>query len=208
MAGRGARVDAEWAADPAVGRRARGARVASAAVLTRKAIADNCSQMSSASLDVIIKDGLTLRQRVHRDKQAKLEGENIKFGKKYWEALRALYADTTTVEGSLHMLPGSEVNPQLYRCLAQALKWPPNRGPLVQHLGMVTAMSRGDVVAVLKYLCRLNAASSEDQCLCAVTIVQTLGRVGAQVENAEHIAIAKPKIDEVLTQALSCTLPT
>ena len=69
-------------------------RTHSAEAQVRKSLADNFKYMSAAEIDGTVRQGMTLRQRLMRDKQQQLDSPgSVAFGKCYYQALRDLYAD-------------------------------------------------------------------------------------------------------------------
>ena len=89
----GKRLQSGWECESSAAKKARGPRQTSVALLADKAISDNCRSVGPDELDHIFVGGLSLRQRVHRDKQMKEDKDPCAptIGKRYWRDIRNMY---------------------------------------------------------------------------------------------------------------------
>ena len=209
------RLASAWAVeDASSAKKGRGPRKASVQALADKAILDNCKNMEPDELDQIFIGGLTLRERVYRDKQLKEDkGPSApKIGKKYWQDLRGMYMNPNRIEKQLVPDDRLSLCPALVTALAYALKGHANRSHIQSHMSRVKKVNQRECVLLLRYLCQLEPSASSDQLNTCVSIMEGLHRIGAPASFAEEFALTRAKFDQIATQAgwthASCHLIT
>ena len=174
-------------------------RCSSVQVRANKAVLDNCKSLSAEEIDCVFIGGLSLRQRVLRDKVEKeKEDANHVFGKRYWKNIRRMYTKGTRIEDELPETDGGEsVSVGLFKALSQAMRTAPNRAFIQQYLKTAVDLPRPDFLAILKYLCTLEPTASQGQLDTAIILVQTLHRVQASAKWPEEMQTVRLKIDAV-----------
>ena len=177
-------------------------RTHSAEAQVRKSLADNFKYMSAAEIDGTVRQGMTLRQRLMRDKQQPLDSPgSVAFGKCYYQALRDLYADGNKVEVLLRPDPSLEVRQELVEAATAALKHLPNRSMLVQFLKVTTALNQAEFVGVLRWMMSLHPSASSDQLKSGLTVLETVARLKLHEKFPHEASLVKSKWDEILLEA-------
>ena len=167
-----------------------------------QAIRDNLRTMSSEELDGIVYQGLTCRERLRRDKQLWLaeDRKGLKMGGCYYTWLRSKYTSASNPRSQL-VLAWEEVPPRLRSALAEAGAHIPKRAPLLAYVKGLTRACRGDVIALLRFLCGVNPATSLQHLQTCMTILTELQRLDVYKVYGEEMVIMRPKFDEILLQA-------
>ena len=174
----------------------------------RKSLTDNFKDMNPAEVDCVLRDGLTLRQKLEEDKRKNAECPgSVSFGKLYYIQLRTLYSSSEKVEQKLVPDKSLAVRPEVLDAAAQALKHPPQRAPLVQLLSRVTELSQPELVGVLRWCLQLHPSSSADQLKSAKAVMACVSRLGLEKKFPNEISLMKDKFDEILVQA-ACSCKT
>ena len=156
----------------------------------RKALSDACKWASPEEIDGSLYEGLTLRQRLEKDKRAAYEGDKGKvFGKTYYLQLRQWYGAKTTVQKELKMSEDHKVNPALFKAVAQMLRQPPNRSYICAFASSCVSLQRNDVVAMSRALLELCPKASADQLHTAVEILKGLARAGSWGRDSQRDGI-------------------
>ena len=168
----------------------------------RKSLADNFKNMSAAEIDGTVREGLTLRQRLMRDKQQQQEQPgSVAFGKCYYQSLRDLYADGNKVEALLCPDPSLAGRQELVEAATAALKHPPNRSLLVQFLKVTTTLNQAEFVGVLRWMMSLHPSASNDQLKSGLAVLETVSRLSLHEKFPHEASLAKSKWDEILLEA-------
>ena len=194
-------LEASWQAKGSSARvnHVRGERDVQEAV--RKALTKSCSWATAAEIDGTVYQGLTLRQRLYRDKWACLvEKKKVSFGKAYYLQLKEWYGAKTNVEETLELEGDQVVNPDCFRALAQLLKHPPNRSVMDAFASTCQSLSKNDTIVMVRALLHLQPTASVEQLHTCAEIIRGVARVGAWGSYPDLQALATKKIDEVLTQ--------
>ena len=172
------------------------------ATQVRKALTDNFRGMSSEELDGVLRDGLTLRQRLQQDKRQNAETPgSVQFGKLYYSELRALYSGSDKIEQKLVADKSLVVRPELLDVAARALRHPPQRATFVQLLARVSDLNQAETVGIPRWCLQLNPALSAEQLNSAKAVMQCVARLGLAAKFPTELNLMREKFDEILLQA-------
>ena len=168
----------------------------------RKSLTDNFKALSPEEIDCTLRDGLTLRQRLQKDKEFNLQkAGSIHFGKHYYEELRQLYSDRTRPEKQLKPKPGLEIQEELMEAATAAMKHPPNRALLVHLLKSLPEVNQAEVVGIFRWLLQLHPAASMNQMESCKAVLDFVVRLDLKSAFPEEVNCMRPKFDEILLQA-------
>ena len=170
------------------------------AVRVRKAIFDNCKDLSPDEIDVVRVNGVTLREQLTIDKQRDTDGEKVTFGKRYYAVLKSKYLSPGRLEQLLTPKPELPVSSAIFTGVAKALKHPPNRQYIAGALALCTTLGESDCRAVFLLLLKLNPAGSPLQRESAMVILQHLNRLEVFSNFPTETGLMKQRIDEILLQ--------
>ena len=197
------RMQREWKSEAEASKKARGPRKVSVPVLVSKAIDYNCKNMSPQEIDHIFIGGLSLRQRVQRDKQMREDKhpEAPIIGKLYWEEIRGMYMDASRLEKQMEPDESLPLSRDLMDALAACLKGHPNRSLLQSYMSSAAAINQRELVLLLRYTCKLEPSASSDQLSTCVAVMEGLYRLQSLTKYPVEMAVMRPKFDQIATQA-------
>ena len=175
----------------------------------RKALAASCKWAGPDEIDGTFHEGLTLRQRIERDKRAAAAGDTSKsFGKTYYLQLKEWYGAKTDVRQMLVMKPDHQVHPDLFKAISQMLRHPPNRSYMKAWAASCTTLQENDIVAMCRVLLELVPHASAEQLYTSVQIISGIERADGWVNHPQIHHVMQNKIDECLAQVLFTKHPT
>ena len=164
-----------------------------------QAIRDNLRSLSSEELDGLVFEGLACRQRLRRDKEQWLseDRKGLKMGGCYYAWLRSKYQAADNPRTQL-ALQWEDVPARLRAALGDAAQHVPRRGPLLAYVKSLVRPCRADVVALFRYLCRINPGTSMVHLEVCTTILSELARCDVFKDFAEEIFVTRAKFDDPL----------
>ena len=197
------RLSNAWEAEQSAAKKARGPRKRAVGALVTKAIDYNCKDLTPEEIDHIFIGGLSLRMRVARDKQLKEDRDPSApcFGKTYWRDLRNMYMSPNRIQKQMVPKNDLPLDAALAAAVGSAMKGHANRSPLQSHMARCTRVNQRELVLLLRFLCELEPSASRDQLQTATAIMECLSRIKAHADYPVEMAIARPKFDQVATQA-------
>ena len=151
--------------------------------IVTKALHDNLKDMSHMETDCVQVNGVTLRERVHADKHAQRQGgSDIKFGKKYYAALRGEYRQKSGT-GTAAELATTNYDEVISEGLFNGAKlWKgkaSNRQALTSWLALSTEVpNQKEFVGVARIFLDLRPSATVDQSRVAVEIMRWIARLG------------------------------
>ena len=167
----------------------------------RKALNDACRWAGPEERDCAVHEGLTLRQRLERDKRAALNGDKTKvFGKTYYLQLRQWYGAKSNTRELLQMKPDHKISPELFKAIAQMLRKPPNRSYMSQWSNSCTSLQENDVVGMCRAMLELCPQASGEQLHTATDIIKGIARADGWSTFPDIHRVMREKIDECLLQ--------
>ena len=169
----------------------------------RRSLLDNFRSFTAKETDGTLVEGLTLRQRLRKDKETKLQkgSADVPFGRRYYEALRDMYAGKDRVEKLLAPQEGLKVRENLVEAATAALKHPPNRSLMVAFLSSTQTLNQAEVCGVFRWLLKLNPSASAEQLECCKAVLRAVARLKLQAALPHECGLVRSKFDEVLLQA-------
>eukprot|EP00971_Amphidinium_carterae_P115334 2284244-Amphidinium_carterae.1 len=174
----------------------------SIANLVQVAIRQNCQGMSHYETDQLVVDGLTLRQRVTRDKEQKERDPNgIVMGKAYWEGLRRMYTADSSELKSLGPVNVDAVAPKLFEAISKTRLRIPDRRALAEYCSRTESVNRDEAVAIMKTMCTLDPCKHPEQKDCLMECLSLLARSQLETECAAQYQVMAKRFDSIALQA-------
>eukprot|EP00971_Amphidinium_carterae_P349185 6490887-Amphidinium_carterae.2 len=130
----------------------------------------------------------------------------MKFGKTYYQGLRALYENPDSADMRLEAPEHLEESPELLKAMIQLFKHPPNRSYMKSYAENCTVMNTADEVACCRCLLRLEPNASIEQRDLCVSLLRLLARNTTFTRCLELLDIMQARLDKILV-AVSLTLP-
>ena len=155
---------------------------------------------SPASLtDGVLYEGLTLRQRLTRDKELWLQDRKAHpMGGPYYAELRKKYGGREAVEALLQARLGQEISQRLWDAMVAAQnKQKPVRSRLLHYMSTVQAVSQGEFIGLLKYMLGLNAKLPEHMHACK-ELLGMIARLSLRMLYEEEFFIASPRVHDIM----------
>eukprot|EP00971_Amphidinium_carterae_P155385 3081695-Amphidinium_carterae.2 len=159
---------------------ARVKRDATIATQVRHSIRDCLYMLTPYELDSMKVNGLTCRERLTQDKEyVKRNPGAIKFGKTYFNELRALYsASKERASGVLKLSRDNPPTEGMYKAFVASLAHPPRRNEWREHLNMLqNKPSTEDMRAIMIWLSKQTPAVSEDSFRTCMVTLETIARL-------------------------------
>ena len=123
-------------------------------------------------------------------------------GKKYYRWLRSLYRSSESVQAALQSPETENTNPELFRALVAAKKFPPNRSKLISYMSSTGSITKSECMGLAKFILEQSPSASEIQASVCITWVKMLCRLNATTIMGDKFELLHEKIDEILTQVL------
>ena len=204
--GNGKRLQRGWEAEAASVKKGRGPRQSSVALLADKSIQDNCKTLTPEEIDHIFIGGMSLRQRVRKDKQLKEDKDPAapKIGKLYWRNLRNKYMHPERIQRQMEPDNSLPLDPKLVAALGACMRGHANRSVLQSYMSQVEYLNQRELVLLLRFLCEVEPSSSGDQLQTCVAVMEGLDRMGCRATYPTEMAVMRPKFDQIATQAWNC----
>ena len=175
--------------------------------IVTKALHDNLKDMSHMETDCVQVNGVTLREKVTADKHAQRQGNcDIKFGKKYYAALRDEYrqkSGTGTVELAITNYD-EVIGDGLFNGIKSWKGKASNRQALTSWLALSTEVpNQKEFVGVARVFLDLRPSATVDQSRVAVEIMRWIARLGLNRVFPAEVAMLKDQFDATLVQVPS-----
>ena len=173
-------INAAWREDPVEPNKPRKRGGQSVACQVRNSIRDCLGSLNAAELDQIRVEGLTLRERLTRDKTLEQQHPgSIKFGKNYFAALRAKYSSKNSLEKRLQLDRGQPVSPEFRQAFLACLAHPPRRGEMRAWLVAQTeaTITLPDVCGVFVLFAKQHPSLSQEVYALCETMVESMVRL-------------------------------
>lgn len=166
---------------------------------------DNFKDFTSIQVDGIRVQGMTLRQRLQKDKseQRRHDKDSNSMGKKYLAEVRLLYA----LEGGSTGLKVKDESAQVRVELASALRLargtPAKRGAILDFLQVGTACNQRELIGLLRYAFELKPWIAGPQQAVSMSILQFLVRTNAATMFPDEMSVYRQLADRILSEALA-----
>lgn len=183
---------------------ARGGRRRTLDEVINKCLVDNFRTATKYQVEMLVVDGLTLRQRLERDKATaarnKTGGQG--FGASYYRNLRQMYASETAPETQLVVKrPGDVVTEELTAALKAFRRQPSDRAPLIEWLASRAPASQREAVGVLRVLATLVPHRSCWQLQLGMAMLRWMSRNNIPQHYPEEAAVVRKCMDDILCTA-------
>jgi hypothetical protein len=168
----------------------------------QKCIVDNFKGFSDAEVDGIQHDGLTLRQRLLRDKTDKdASGKQaVVTGARYYRELRNLYSSNMNPIKQLIVTDESTPRSEVFNAMLAAKRPPINRNPLINYLTTAENPNMSEVIGILKWCLELNPLGSACQLRGVMEVMRWVTRCELETTYSKQLAHLKAKFNEALVQ--------
>ena len=147
--------------------------------IVQKSIADNCKDFDQISIDGVKVDGLTLRDRLKRDKHLQKKDNNLKTGALYYRELRYMYAGAAHPSNQLVARgPKEVVSTRLHKALVACKQANSNKLLLSEWLQTEPTCNQKELVGILKIAASLKPTVSLQQQQLLIETMRFLKRTG------------------------------
>jgi hypothetical protein len=164
-----------------------------------KIIVDNFPNWPSAQVDVMKKEGLTLRQRITRDKEAgSLAGSTTKMGKFYYQQLRELYEGANPCESLPVRSLDEPEDPLLKTALISFVKVSTNTSQLTEWCCMVPEVNQKNVCALFRQLLRTYPAQNMIIATLICDVMKMIVRIGLDTKYPAEVKAMTSHFDIAL----------
>lgn len=166
-----------------------------------KLVKDNFKTWSSQAVDVVLRDGLTLRQTLARDKARNLRGE-LTMGKNYYAMMRKFFEDGESPGRKLKVSHKTDSeNERLKEALFELTGHKSNLRPFVAFLDEDVVDNQRTVVAVLKAALDIKPDSGPKQANAVLEVMKWTIRNGVSKNFPAEVSICKDHFDLALTRS-------
>jgi hypothetical protein len=174
--------------------------------MVAKCLREHFKDWGPTLTDAMLHGGLTLRQRIRRDKQAYLDGDtSLTFGSSYWQTLTDMYTPGGHI--SQRLVPRDKdkdpIDARLERALLRYKQGSHDRSALEEWMATTDKVNNRCYCALLKTTSRLKPhGSSGSLALCLGAMRLTI-RLQLHVANNREAGVVKPVFDETLVAAFN-----
>lgn len=169
----------------------------------QKSIRDTFPKFDHLRTDVVLHEGVTLRERLTNDKRRSKDG-SLSMGATYYRNLRQWYDPQDGVLSKLQVNVSTEpVRPTVMAALVAFKARPAERGPLTEWLRTSSAGSQRELVGVFKAILELRAGISKQQCNLIIDCMRWVTRNNIHASFPSECAAMKAHWDDALTQAFA-----
>lgn len=183
------------------------ARVTKELSVTRavqKCIVDNFKGFTDAEIDGVQHENMTLRARLTRDKGIKKDSGGVApviMGARYYKELRNLYSSSFNPMKQLTVTDGSTPGKDVFAAMIAAMKFPCNRGPMINYLSTAGEPNMAEAIGILKWCLELNPISSTEQLRGILQVLRWVSRCKLRDTYTNQVKLLNDKFNEALTQA-------
>lgn len=170
-----------------------------------KIIKDNFPNWPSAQVDVLQKDGLTLRQRIAKDKALSAEpGSTLRMGKLYYQDLRELYDDGSDPAKLLPVKnPSEPEDANLRQALIIFIKSRTNTQQLTEWCEMCSCVNQKNLCALFRQILRTYPGQSMQMATLVCDVMKMVVRLGLQAKFKPEVDVMRSHFDLALQKTLA-----
>ena len=191
---------AEAGAGPSVGQKRKLVRRDTEQAVS-KCLRDNFGNFTEINSDVLLYQGMTLRERLLKDKRSAKMGLAT-MGANYYRDLRQWYSGEESPMAKLAVKDNNEkVRQELIDALVAMKSNPPNRGPLSEFLSSAVGANQRELVGILKAMLELRPGLSKVHCASSIEIMQFLARSCMTDKFPDEVGLAREAFDVALAQS-------
>eukprot|EP00971_Amphidinium_carterae_P138278 2739860-Amphidinium_carterae.2 len=203
------KLSAAWAVESAAqeGKYRKKAKT-SLANLVQVAIRQNCPELTHYETDHLLVGGVTLRERVTKDKEQKeKDPKSIVMGKAYWEKLRRDYTSDSNELKSLGAVDMDKVSSKLFEAISKTRLRCPDRRALTEFATRTHTVSKDEAVAMMKVMCTMDPAKHPEQRECLCECLCLLSRSSLESCCAEQLQTMSKRFDSIALQVWNEKIP-
>jgi hypothetical protein len=164
-----------------------------------RCLKDNFKDFSSQEIDPIEIDGLTLRQRLARDKRMARKSPNMQMGSNYYKMLKDKYRSSDSVVKKLEVLNHSElIDPGLRKALVALKSANCNKSPLLEFMSGVETMNQKEVIGLYRGTLDLKPNVSQKHVQVLVELMRMILRLELDTKFEKETKLMLPLFDETL----------
>ena len=164
-----------------------------------RALKDNFKEFSSAEIDSVEIDGLTLRQRLAQDKRLARNHPEMNLGCNYYKMLKDKYRSSDSVMKQLEVQNHTEIiDQQLRKALIALNSGNANKSLLMDFMGSCEKMNQKEVVGLFRGAQNLKPSMSQKHCSVLVELMRMLQRLKLITTYATETNLMLPLFDETL----------
>ena len=170
-----------------------------------RCIMDNFKDLSEAEVRGIRVEGLTLTDRLARDKRANRHGDTDapKMGKFYMASARDMYCLAKRAGAALTVADKNvEINMALVEGITAAVAAVPDYSKLLGLFQTMDGATQTDIVGICKFLLDLKPNTSAQKTAVIVEAMRSLKRLGSDVAYPEIMESMRMHFDSALVSAL------
>lgn len=167
----------------------------------QKILVDNFRSFSDAEIDGIQHEGLTLRQRLERDRQAKQSESSVCMGARYYRELKALYSSSMNPSKQMGVTDDSTPSKEVFDAMVAAKRHPCNRAPMINYLQTADSPNMSEAMGIFKWCLELNPLASTEQLRGVLEVMGWVRRLGLTASYPTQSSLLNTKFNEALVQA-------
>lgn len=166
-----------------------------------KLLKDNFKGWTSRQIDCVLKDGLSLRQTLVKDKEDHHNG-SITMGKNYYSAMKVKFVDVDTPSTRLKVQNVADFeNPKLRAALVELIGHRGNMRPLHAFLEEDVVENQKSVVAVLRAILDIKPESGPKHTQLIIETMRWIKRNKVDVTYGNEVVSCKEHFDNALVKS-------
>ena len=164
-----------------------------------KAIKDNFGNFSDQNTDVLLHEGMTLRERLLHDKRRQKAGEDVIMGSFYYSNLRKLYGGSSSVASLLKVKNKDEpIRATLHAAITAFKGRPSHKGPFQEWLQSSSYSNQRETIGIFKTALECRPAVSKAQCQIVMDTMRWVDRNRVYAIHQEECRLMKRSFDDGL----------
>eukprot|EP00971_Amphidinium_carterae_P329439 6461886-Amphidinium_carterae.3 len=171
--------------------------------IIKKCVYDNFLRKgwSQDSVTGLVIDGLSIYDRVKRDKKMWLATGEPAMGKTYFRNIKKLYKgnpDDFTVPLVVDL--SQPLNPRLHSAVVKMKKTAPDRAPFANFMDCCETLNKREFVGVVRCMSAMEPAAGQAQRRACLSVMKAIARLGLQTQFPEVVESVQEKMEDTLVQ--------
>jgi hypothetical protein len=164
-----------------------------------RCLKDNFKDFSSQEIDSIEIDGLTLRQRLARDKRESRKNKEMHMGSNYYRMLKDKYRSSDSVVKKLEVENQHELlSPELRTALVALKNANCNKSPLLEFMSRVETLNQREVIGLFRGTLDLKPNISQKHTQVLIDLMRMILRLNVDTKFEKETKLMLPLFDETL----------
>ncbi|CAE8622777.1 unnamed protein product [Polarella glacialis] len=169
---------------------------------TQKILNDHFKTWSAAHVDMTMRAGQSLRQRLTEDRKKWMQDPTFAMGKYYDMALREEYGDATP-ETMIKIVDQDEPEDEsLTKCLRKLFVHNRDLEPLSEYTQVCETINQKNVAAMFRAIMRVSPLCSIDNAALILDVLRMVSRLGLHTRFPGMFAVTKPHFDRACVKSL------